>query len=234
MNPWSAIAAGRFRFVIIGLLAVWFAVALGVDTFLQLATAEDDDVLTAECGHRLVVTTPNRTALYVPFTAVLVLDEEWRSHFGDRAEREARLIVTRAVGHYRSLGIHVLSVRVESWESPNDAASLHDLLDEVESEDFLQDADVVVVLTGEDVPGTTDGSAPVGGRYAIVRHHVRHDGKDEFVLAHEIGHVFGAHHSCDVPGLAGLMAESGFELPVRLCPCTRRAIESNTQRFHDS
>jgi hypothetical protein len=30
------------------------------------------------------------------------------------------------------------------------------------------------------------------------------------------------------------MAESGVEQPVRLCPCTRRAIESNVQRFHDS
>jgi hypothetical protein len=67
-----------------------------------------------------------------------------------------------------------------------------------------------------------------------VRHHTDNHEQDEFVLAHEIGHVFGAHHGCNVPGLAGLMAESGVEQPVRLCPCTRRAIESNVQRFHDS
>jgi hypothetical protein len=219
--------------VIVGFLVVWFGVALGVDTFLQLGTAEDDDVLTLECGRRLIVTTPNRTAIAVPFKAVLVLDEEWRNHFGDRAEVAARLIVTRAVGHYRSLGIHVLPVRVESWDSPNEVTSLHDLLDEVESEGILRDADVVIVLTGQ-VAGKADGSADVGGRYAIVRHHADHDGQDEFVLAHEIGHVFGAHHGCNVPGLAGVMAESGVEQPVRLCPCTRRAIESNVQRFHDS
>ncbi len=223
----------RFRFVVFAFLVVWFGVALGVNTFLQLGTATDSDSSGLECGRRLIVTTPNRTALSVPFKAVLVLDEEWRTHFGDRAEVAARLIVTRAVGHYRSLGIHVLPVRVESWESPDDLTSLHDLLDEVKSEGILRDADVVIVLTGQ-VAGKADGSADVGGRYAIVRHHADHDGQDEFVLAHEIGHVFGAHHGCDVPGLAGVMAESGVEQPVRLCPCTRRAIESNVQRFHDS
>ncbi|MEE9179228.1 MAG: M12 family metallo-peptidase [Acidimicrobiia bacterium] len=225
---------GRFRFVIVGLLVVWFGVALGVDTFLQLRTAEDDDVLTLECGRRLIGSTPNRAAIAVPFNAVLVLDEEWRNHFGDRAELEARLIVTRAAGHYRSLGIHVLPVRVESWESPNEVTSLHGLLDEVESEGMLGDGDVVIVLTGQGMAGSADGSAVVGGRYAIVRHHTDNHEQDEFVLAHEIGHVFGAHHGCNVPGLAGLMAESGVEQPVRLCPCTRRAIESNVQRFHDS
>jgi hypothetical protein len=225
---------GRFRFVILGFLVVWFGVAFGVDTFLQLGAGADDDLVPLACGRRLIVTTPNQTALSVPFTAVLVLDEEWRTHFGDRAEIEARLIVTRAVGHYRSLGIHVLPVRVESWESPDDVASLRDLLGEVESEGMLGDEDVVIVLTGQVATGAADGSAVVGGRHAIVRHHVVHDGQDEFVLAHEIGHIFGAHHGCDVPGLAGLMAESGVEQPVRLCPCTRRAIESNVQRFHDS
>jgi len=35
-------------------------------------------------------------------------------------------------------------------------------------------------------------------------------------------------------GLDGLMAESGVEQPALLCPSTRRVIETNVQRFHDS
>jgi hypothetical protein len=225
---------GWVRFVILAIL-VWFGVALGVETLLRLGTGASDDVVTLECGRRLIVPEPNRTASLVPFEAVLVLDEEWRTHFGDRAERVARLTVIRAVGHYRSLGIHAQLARVESWDSPNDVTSLHGLLHEVESEDmFLQDGDVVIALTNQDLADADDGFAAVGGRHVIVRHHAVHDGRDGFVLAHEIGHIFGAHHGCDAPGLAGLMAESGFEQPVRLCPCTRRAIESNVQRFHDS
>jgi len=225
---------GRFVFVILGFVLLWFAVALGVERFLQRGPAADDEVLVPEWGHSLIVTTPSRTALLGPFKAVLVLDEEWRSHFGDRAELEARLVVTRAVGHYRSLGVHVLPVRVESWESPNDATSLSDLLDEAKSDNMLRGEDVLIVLTGQDVAGTEDGFAAFGGRYAIVQHHAAHDGRDEFVLAHEIGHVFGAHHGCDVSGLDGLMAESGVEQPALLCPSTRRVIETNVQRFHDS
>lgn len=230
----SVRASGRFAFVVFGFVVVWSGVAFGVATFLQLGTATGDDVLPQEWGHSLIATTSSRTALLGPFEAVLVLDEEWRGHFGDRAALEARLVLIRAIGHYRSLGIHVLPVRVESWESPNDLTSLPDLLDAAESEGMLRDGDVLIVLTGQDVAGTKDGFAVFGGRYAIVRHHTVHDGRDEFVLAHEIGHVFGAHHGCDVPGFAGLMAESGMELPVRLCPSTRRVIESNVLRFHDS
>jgi hypothetical protein len=230
----SVRASGRFAFVVFGFVVVWSGVAFGVATFLQLGTATGDDVLPQEWGHSLIATTSSRTALLGPFEAVLVLDEEWRGHFGDRAALEARLVLIRAIGHYRSLGIHVLPVRVESWESPNDLTSLPDLLDAAESEGMLRDGDVLIVLTGQDVAGTMDGFAVFGGRYAIVRHHTVHDGRDEFVLAHEIGHVFGAHHGCDVPGFAGLMAESGMELPVRLCPSTRRVIESNVLRFHDS
>ncbi len=234
MIPSSARAIGRLAFVTFGFLVVWFGVAFGVETFLQLGTAADDDVLPLEWGHSLISTNTSQTALLIPFKAVLVLDEEWRTHFGDRAELEARLIVTRAIGHYRSLGMHVLPVRVESWQSPNYVTSLTDLLDEIESDGVLGDGDVVIVLTGQEVAGTKDGAAVFGGRYVIVRHHAVHNGQDEFVLAHEIGHVFGVHHGCDVPGLAGLMAESGVEQPVRLCPSTRRVIESNVQRFHDS
>jgi len=230
----KARAMGRLAVVIFGFLVVWFGVAFGVETFLEVGTAADDDVLPLEWGHSLIGTTPSRTALLVPFKAVLVLDEEWRTHFGDRAEVEARLIVTRAIGHYRSLGIHVLPVRVESWQSPNNVTSLGELLDEIESQGVLRDGDVVIVLTGQEVAGTKDGHAVFGGRYVIVRHHAVHNGQDEFVLAHEIGHVFGAHHGCDTPGFAGLMAESGVEQPVLLCASTRRVIESNVQRFHDS
>jgi hypothetical protein len=75
-------------------------------------------LLPLEWGHSLISTNTSRTALLNPFKAVLVLDEEWRTHFGDRAEFEARLVVTRAIGHYSSLGVRVelgIYRRIERW-----------------------------------------------------------------------------------------------------------------------
>jgi hypothetical protein len=218
----------------LGFAALWLAVALGAQAAASALLDGDDNVLALECGRRLPVTAPAPAAPLVPVEVLLVIDEEWQAHFGSDAEREARLVATRAAGHYRNLGIHVLPTRVVTWESPDSAATLSELLDRADAADLLEGEDVALIFTAQHDDSREDGDATVGGQSAIVRHHTDHGAQDEFVLAHEIGHVFGAHHGCDVPGLAGLMADRGIEQPARLCPCTRRAIEANVGRFHDS
>ncbi len=224
----------RFSIAALGFSALWLAVALGAQAAAPTLMKSDDNVLALECGRRVPVTAPAPVTPLVPVEVVLVIDDEWQAHFGSDAEREARLVATRAASHYRNLGIHVLPTRVVTWESPDSAVTLPELLDYADAADLLQGEDVALVFTAQHVDGTEDGDATVGGQSAIVRHHAGHGSQDEFVLAHEIGHVFGAHHGCDVSGLAGLMADRGIEQPVRLCPCTRRAIETNVERFHDT
>jgi hypothetical protein len=168
----------------------------------------------------------------VPVKVTIVLDEEWRSHFGDAAGEEARTIMTRAAGFYRNLGVQATLLRVDDWMSPDTVSVAEEFLDRAEHEVALQDADVAVIFTNQVLDGSEDGRAEVGGRYAFIRHHSAHGGRDEFVLAHEMGHIFGAHHGCDVPGFAGVMAESGFEQPPLVCPCTPRVLEINVDRFH--
>jgi hypothetical protein len=224
----------RFSIAALGFAALWLVVAFGAQAAGSALLNGDDNVLALECGRRLPVTAPAPATPLVPVEVLLVIDDEWQEHFGSDAEREARLVATRAASHYRNLGIHVLPTRVVTWESPDSAATLTELLDRADAADLLDGEDVALIFTAQHVDGSEDGDASVGGQFAIVRHHTDHGARDEFVLAHEIGHVFGAHHGCDVSGLAGLMADRGIEQPARLCPCTRRAIENNVARFHDT
>ncbi len=224
----------RFSIAALGFASLWFVVAFGAQAAGSALLNGDDNVLVLECGRRLPVTAPAPATPLVPVEVLLVIDDEWQAHFGSDAEREARLVATRAASHYRNLGIHVLPTRVVTWESPDSAATLPELLDHADAAELLEGEDVVLVFTAQHVDGSEDGDASVGGRSAIVQHHIGHGSQDEFVLAHEIGHVFGAHHGCDISGIAGLMADRGIEQPVRLCPCTRRAIETNVERFHDT
>ena len=214
------------------LLALWVTTAFGAEAALnRWWSPTDGALLSLSCGHDLRgnVAVGMRT---VPVKVVIVLDEEWRLHFGDAAQDQARVIMTRAAGLYRNLGVQATLLRVEPWMSPDTVSVAGDFLDRAENEVDLQDADIAVIFTYQELDGSEDGLAEVGGRYAFVRHHSGHGGQDEFVLAHELGHIFGAHHGCDVPGFAGIMAESGFEQPPLVCPCTRRVLEINVGRFH--
>jgi len=214
------------------LLALWVTTAFGAEAALnRWWSPTDGALLSLSCGHDLRgnVAVGVRT---VPVKVVIVLDEEWRLHFGDAAQDQARVIVTRAAGLYRNLGVQATLLRVEPWMSPDTVSVAGGFLDRAENEVDLQDADIAVIFTYQELDGSEDGLAEVGGRYAFVRHHSGHGGQDEFVLAHELGHIFGAHHGCDVPGFAGIMAESGFEQPPLVCPCTRRVLEINVGRFH--
>ncbi len=215
------------------LVALWASTAFGAEAALnRWWSPADGALLSLSCGQdvRESASVGLRTA--VPVKVAIVLDEEWRSHFGDAAQEQARVIMIRAAGFYRNLGVHATLLRVEPWMSPNTVLTAGDFLVRAEDELDLQDADVAVIFTNQELDGSEDGRAQVGGRYAFVRHHSGHGGRDEFVLAHELGHIFGAHHGCDVPGFAGIMAESGFEQPPLVCPCTRRVLEINVDRFH--
>ena len=184
-----------------------------------------------ECGRRLSSVSEDRI---VPRSArvVLAIDEEWYEEFGERAEPVARSILSDVSGLYRDIGLHLLPVRVTEWASPKELTSAEDLLVHVTDAVPLDGADLIVGLTGQVLP-RVDGFARVGGQVAVVGHHRGAPERDVLVLAHEIGHLFGAHHGCDIPGIAGVMAGTGFEDPLIVCPCTRTILEANVARFHE-
>ena len=64
-------------------------------------------------------------------------------------------------------------------------------------------------------------------------HHEQQPEKAEFVLAHEIAHLFGATHGCDLADHEGVLASQGFDEPELICPCTRQLLEANAARFHE-
>jgi len=94
-------------------------------------------------------------------------------------------------------------------------------------------ADIVIMLIA-DSRTRKDGAADIGGRYVAIRHHRDAPENDAVVLAHELGHLLGAHHACDVDVTGGIMGASGFSNAELLCPCARRAIESNLARLHSN
>ena len=52
------------------------------------------------------------------------------------------------------------------------------------------------------------------------------------MLAHEIAHLFGATHGCDLSEHEGVLANKGFDESEFICPCTRKVLEANAARFH--
>lgn len=185
------------------------------------------------CGAPLSVSQVDGEAFSADSTrVVLALDDEWGARFGDQAEQVARSLLIEVGGLFKGLHIHLLPVRVETWTSPDGATSARELGHIARAAVSSDGADIVIALTGTPLT-PEDGWAEVGGRYALVAHHPGAPARDAIVLAHEIAHLFGADHGCDVPGYEGLMAERGFEEARLICPCTRQILESNAARFHD-
>ncbi len=216
----------------LGFVVVWLVAALTAAGVLGLLDADDASSLAPlECGRQLSSVSGERLTLR-SVRVVVALDEEWRERFGDDSEAVARSLVSDVSGLYRDIGLHFLPVRVAEWSSPDELDSAEDLLVDLSETMQLDGGDVIFGLTGQNLP-KIDGFARVGGQIAVVGHHPGRPERDLFVLAHEAGHLFGAHHGCDIPGLAGVMAQSGFDDPLVVCPCTRAILEANVARFHE-
>lgn len=162
---------------------------------------------------------------------VLALDEEWQAEFQAEATVAARALLWEAASLYRGFDIHLLPLRIERWVSPDEMDSAEDLLHLARRNIPRGDADIVIALTGQQLD-QGDGYAEIGGTYALVSRHPGHPERDAMVLAHEVAHLFGAYHGCNLAGRSGVMAEQGFEEPDLVCPCTRQALEMNASRFH--
>jgi len=146
---------------------------------------------------------------------------------------DARRVLLDAASLFRGVSIHLLPVRIVDWVSPDEADSVRDVWEAARETVPLGDADIVVVLSAQERVTAQDGYARVGGRYVVVAHHPNRPERNSLVLAHEVSHLFGAHHGCDVPGREGLMTPKGFDHDL-ICPCTRRVLELNANRFHGS
>ncbi len=214
--------------------AAWFGgAALGVGVLEVVTGAEDAEVPgPLACGRQLPGGVDGGRVFRTTSTrVVLALDEDWQANFQAEATVAARTLLWEASSLYRGFNIHLLPLRIERWISPDEMGSAEDLLHLARKTVPRGDADIVVVLTGQQLE-RGDGYAEIGGRYALVSRHPGHPERDAMVLAHEIGHLFGADHGCNLPGRSGVMAEQGFEEPDLVCPCTRQTLEMNAARFH--
>ncbi len=219
---------------VVGLLALplaWFGV-FAAGGWLE-PDGSGSDLFALECGRRLAAEPLEGMAVVASARVALAWDEEWWDRQPESAEADARRLLLEASSMFRGIGIHLLAVRASDWESPDEAGSVRELLSAAEAAIPTGDADIVVVFSGQRPATSEDGFAEVGGTHVMVTHHPDRPENDAHVLAHEISHLFGAHHGCDAPGFEGLMAESGFEDADFICPCTRRVLELNSRRFHE-
>lgn len=207
--------------------------ALGAGALRLVTGAEDAEVPgSLACGRQLPGGADEGQVSRTRSTrVVLALDEDWQAYFQDEATVAARTLLWEASSLYRGFSIHLLPLRIDRWVSPDEIDSAEELLHLARKSIPRGEADIVVVLTGQQLE-RGDGYAEIGGRYALVSRHPGHPERDAMVLAHEIAHLFGADHGCDLPGNSGVMAEQGFEEPDLVCPCTRQALEMNAARFH--
>jgi len=217
--------------VLVLLPVVWFGTYVASAQLLPANAPTSEASGAAECG-RLLVQPDDGIVFHAASTrVVLALDEEWRERFGEDSTQVARALLVEAGGLFRRVDIHLLPIRVADWESPGQYTTAEQLLQVVRESVDRGDADIVVALTAQSLYGA-DGRAEVGGRYALIEQHPGHPERDAFVLAHEIAHLFGATHGCDLPGHDGVLATAGFAEPGLICPCTRQLLESNAARFH--
>ncbi len=223
--------AGRVLGAVVLLPALWASVYFGAGSLLA-GSAPPAPEAAPECG-RLLVQPAGGVAFHAASTKVaLVLDEEWQAHFGDDSAEVARSLLADAGALFRGVNIHLLPVRVGVWQSPDGQTTAAELLRTVKDSTDRGDADIVIALTGQELNGG-DGRADVGGRYALIEYHEGRPERDAFVLVHEIAHLFGATHGCDLPGHDGVMAVRGFDEPGLICSCTRGVLEANAARFHE-
>ncbi len=195
----------------------------------MLAVGEPVSLL---CGHR-VVAGPDPVVLQSQAIRVaLATDEEWREVVPDPEGLQARRTLADAGGLFRGVGLYFVPVQVLELETSDHLSTVGELFDEIEVAGLNGQFDVVILLTAQSRSTSQDGKAVAGGRHAVVAHHPEAPQRDALVLAHEIGHLFGAHHGCDVPGQGGLMKSRGFDGGDLICPCTRRVLEMNAYRFH--
>jgi hypothetical protein len=233
-QPEERLARHRALNHVVSLIAipvVWAAAAFSFSELLAPVSASDDADHHLECGIELDNVDQSDAQLARSGRVVLVTDEEWRDTMTGRHPSEARHVLLDAASLFRGMGIHLLPIRVVDWESPEDAGSIRDVWLAAQQTVPLNGADVVVVLSAQKRTNSQDGYANVGGNYVAVSHHKEQPEKDALVLAHELSHLFGAHHGCDVPGREGLMTPKGFDHDL-VCPCVRRILELNADRFH--
>jgi hypothetical protein len=222
----------RYVVSLIALPAFWFVAVFAVDAALEGATRPDHPADRLECGRHLTDRPDDPLPLVESVRVVLITDEEWRDTLRGPQPSGARHVLLDAASLFRGVSIHFLAVRIVDWDSPDDADTVRGVWAVARESIPLAGADVAVVLTAQARTTSQDGYAEVGGRYVAVAHHPEHPGRDALVLAHEVSHLFGAHHACDVPGRRGLMTPRGFDGDL-ICPCTRRILELNADRFHE-
>ncbi len=186
------------------------------------------------CGQALATPVGDRVFVVDSIRVAVAMDEERRAAHGGGSVAAARAQLVDAASLFRGVHIHLLAVRTVDWASPDDVGSVSGLLEGAETAVPLDGADIAILLTAQSVETDRDGDARIGDRYAVVARHPGRPDRDAMVLAHELSHLFGAHHGCDLPGHEGLMASQGFSEPDLLCPCTRRVLEMNADRFHRS
>lgn len=225
-------SAYRFALSLVALPTVWVATTV-FGTALESATSSVTPTEQLECGRHLTGQPEEAVPLTESVRVVLVTDEEWRAAVHELQPSGARHTLLDAASLFRGISIHLLPVRIVDWSSPESAVTIRDIWQAARETVPLEAADIVVVLTAQERTTSQDGYANVGGQYVAVAHHPQRQDRDALVLAHEVSHLFGAHHGCDVEGRGGLMAPQGFDHDL-VCPCTRRVLELNANRFHDT
>ncbi len=214
---------------VLALGAIWLLAAVGISRGIDaVGLWQTDAVHVLECGRQLNPT-PEAVPVQSSLRAAVVTDDAWQG-LGTEGTR-VRSLVVEAAGLLRGTGVSITPVSVKNWNPPPEAESPQEILDSAKASLPVGDADIVIVLTARSTT-RNDGAADIGGRYAVVRHHPGERAENIVVLAHELGHLLGAHHGCDAFEAGGIMEATGFSNAELLCPCTRRVIERNVSLLH--
>ena len=147
---------------------------------------------------------------------VLATDEAWRQTYGAGAEARASQLLTDVNHILEPARISLSIAEYRSWSSDRDSSSMSQLLAHLDDTVPARPGQLVIGLTGHQI-SKVDGLAHVGHIHLVARLHPDRPERDAVVVAHEIGHLLGAHHHKCEHDYQCVMAPEGFSLPARWC-----------------
>ncbi len=147
---------------------------------------------------------------------VIAVDESWQQTYGAGAEARASQLLTDVNRILEPAGIALSVADYRSWSSAEYADSMSTMLAHVDDTVSPDPGQLVIGLTGRQI-SRVDGLAHLDDSHLVARLHPGRPELDGLVVAHEIGHLLGAHHhECDHDSVC-VMAPKGFSSPPTWC-----------------
>lgn len=161
--------------------------------------------------------------------ADLAVDEDFARNVGAGWRAEAHRTLQEASSLLERVGIELAVASTQRWESDDAEDSVVDLLDAADLQTETRAGNLLLVITDQHTV-RYDGWAQDSRDRVIVRFNHERTQRNAALIAHEVGHLLGAHHheddeECTEGGC--IMDERGFAHATEWCDHHAETIQTS-------